>query len=199
MAFEFLLSVGKGCGVTLVAANLQVGNRLGTDTDFVAVVSDGVPDLVDAALEAAGSADADVLVGRAGGPEVVCLVVILAKHVVIGYAEDLVAGVAVLVDVLVEIKPDAALAVQILHLGGSNGHTEQGREMATSMGGGVVPADGGEKGQTRQLDRNTFAPLYVGVVDAVCGEKRENAFRDVGGVDRGVQGGIDRHPDDGGT
>jgi len=56
MAFEFLSSHGKGCGVALVAADLQVGNRLGTDTDLVAVVSDGVP-------EAAGSADVDLLVG----------------------------------------------------------------------------------------------------------------------------------------
>jgi hypothetical protein len=73
IAFEFLSSFGKGCGVALVHAGL-----LGIDAGFVAVVSGGVPD---AALEVAGCADADLLAGRARGPEVVCLVVICSKPV----------------------------------------------------------------------------------------------------------------------
>ena len=81
---------------------LQLSNLFGTDTGVGAMVNDGDLDLVEAMLEAAGSADPDLLARRARGPEVVHLVVDLAKNVVICYSEDLVTEVAVLVDILVE-------------------------------------------------------------------------------------------------
>ena len=61
---------------------------------------------------------------------------------VIRYGEDLVAEVAVLVDILVEEESHAALAVLLLHLCGGNGHSKRSCEMATDMGGGVSSADG---------------------------------------------------------
>jgi len=147
MTLQYSTGFVKNVYIALVPAptrhlNLQLGNFFGTDTGVGAVVKDGGLDLVEALLEAAGSADPDLLARRVLGPVVVHLVVDLTKNVVICYGEDLVAEVAVHVDILVEEESHAALAVLLLLLCRGNGHSKHSCEMATDMGSGVSSADG---------------------------------------------------------
>ena len=82
--------------------------------------------------------------------------------------EDPVAGVAVLVDVLVEEEAYAALAVLLLLLGGGNWDSERSC-VATKISGDVVPIDDGKQG-------DDFAPLHLRVVDAILGKKVEDSL-----------------------
>jgi len=148
MLVQFLTGFLEVLGVILVPVTthhlgLQLSNLFGAGTGGVAVVNDLGLDLVETLLEAAESADPDLLARRAVGPEVVFLVINPAENVVIRHDEDLIAGIAVLVEVLMEIETAGALAVTLHHFCGGNGNWEGSREVAADTGGGVALADNG--------------------------------------------------------
>lgn len=144
---------------------LQLDDLAGPKVGENAVISNGLRDLVDAALESTHPANSNVVLGCAASVFVTDCGV-LAQDVAITDSVNLSAGVAVLVFVLVEPERKSALGILLLLFFGRKGNAKSSEE-ATDMMSGIAGTDMAHKGGACQLLRDRLAPFHNSTLDSV--------------------------------
>jgi len=124
---------------------LQLDDLSGPTVGEMAVITDDLPDLVEAPLES-NSANSNVVL-KCAASVLVLDGGVLAKDVAIADSVNLVAGVAILVFVFVEPEGESALGI-LFHPFGRKGNAKKSSEEATDIVGGIVAADMAHKGWT---------------------------------------------------
>ena len=160
-----------------------------------AVISNGLHDLVDAALESTHPANPNVVLGCAAA----VLVIdggVLAQDVAITDAVNLAAGIAVLVFVLVKPERKTALGILLLHVFGRKRNAEKSSEEATDMVSGVSGTDMAHKGGACQPLRNRLAPFHNSTLDSVVQQEGKDLLGDIVGGIGGGRTRTDADPDD---
>jgi len=176
----------------LLLLRLQFDDLSGPKVGEKAVVTDDLPDLVEAPLESTHSANSNVILGCAAS----VLVLdggVLAKDVAIADSVNLVAGVAILVFVFMEPEGESALGILPLHPFGRKGNAEKSSEEATDIVGGVVAVDMTHKGWTCQPLQDDLAPFHNSILDSILQQKRKDLLGDLVG---GIGGGRTRNDTD---
>jgi hypothetical protein len=161
------------------------------------MTTDSVLDIVEESLEPTEAVQSDVFGRRTGFLELVLDVVGLGrleKNVVARDSQNSVADVAVLVLAFVEEELGAALGVR--PFGGNNGDTENSSKETVSVHGGVVVANGAQKGWTDCTPKDRLAPLNLDALDSIALEDVLGYV--VGGIGDG-RAGINPDPDNDGT
>ncbi len=125
---------------------LQFDDISGPKVSENAAISNGLRDLVEAALESMHSAHSNVVHGCAASVLVIDGSV-LAQDVAVTDSVNLVAGVAVLVFVLVEPERKSALGIPLLHFFGRKGNAGKSSEETTDIMGGIAAVDMAHKAQ----------------------------------------------------
>lgn len=174
---------------------LQVDDLSGPKIGEDAVISNGLRDLIDAALESTLPANSNVVLACAAS----VLVIdggVLAQDMAITDPVNLVAGVAVLVFVLMEPERKTALGILLLHFFGRKGNAEKSSEEATDMMSGVAATDVAHKGGTCQPLRDRLAPFDNGTIDSVLHQERKDFLGDIVGGIGGGRTGKDADPND---
>ena len=164
-----------------------------------AVISNGIRDLVEAALESTHSANSNVVLGCAVSVFVIDGGVI-AQDVAVADSVHVIAVVAVIVSVLMEPERKSALCILLPHFFGRKRNAEKSGEEATDIVGGIAAADMAQKGGTCQPLRDRLAPFHHNALDSVLQQKRQDLLGDiVGGIGGGGRTRNDADPDDDGT
>ena len=164
---------------------LQFGDLSDPKVDENAVVTDDLPDLVEAPLESMHSANFNVVLGCVGS-SLVLDGGVLTKDVAIADSVNLVTRVAVLVFVFMEPEGESALGIIPLHPFGRKGNAESSSEEATDMVRGIGAADMAHKGWTCQPLQDSLTPFHNNIIDPVLQEKRKDLLGDlVGGIGGG--------------
>ena len=170
----------------------QIDDLCGVDVTENALITDGLPDLVEAPLESTHAANANVVLTSTalifvlnGG--------VLAKDVAIADSVNLVARFAVLVFIFVKPKGESTLGILQLHPLGGKGNAKKSSEEPADIVGGIVAADMGQKRSTCQPLQDGLTPFQNSIVDSILCEKRLDLLGDLVGH---IGGGRARnHPD----
>ena len=173
---------------------LQLDDLTGPKGGENAVISNGLCDLVDAALESTHPANSNVVLGCAASVFVIDRGV-LAQDVAITDPVNLSTGVAVLVFVLVEPERKTALGILLLHFFGRKGNAEKSSEEVTDMMSGIAGTDVAHKGGACQLLRDRLAPFHNSTLNSVLQQERKDLLGDIVGSIGGGRTGKDADPD----
>jgi len=171
---------------------LQFDDISGPKVSENAATSNGLGDLVEAALESTHSAHSNVVHGCAAS----VLVIdggVLAQDVAVTDSVNLVAGAAILVFVLVEPEGKSALGILLLHSFGSKGNAEKSSKEATDIMGGIAAVDMAHKGGTCEPLRDRLTPFHNNTLDSILQQEGKDLSGDLMG---GIGGGRTRNDAD---
>lgn len=159
-----------------------------------AMVTDGLPDLVETTLESMHSTNLNVVLGCTNSVLILNSGV-LAKDMAIADSINLVARVVVLVFVFMEPEGESALGI-LLHPFGSKRNTKKSSEEATDIVGGIVAANMAHKGWTCQPLWDSLTPFHNSILDFILQKKPKDLLGDLVGSIGGGRTRNDTNPYD---
>ena len=173
-----LLYLDRSDGVGGLLLRPQIGDLPRQDLSSHGTISDFISSLVEAAIESTISADSDMTYSCAAS----MLVVdggVLSRNVAVCDAKDLVAGFAVLAEILMEPKSESALVVSFVQVLGGEWNTMKRDEEAANILSSIRAVNSGQEGggtrgvTCRPLEKRLF-PLHHDTLDSFALQEDKN-------------------------
>ena len=197
-----LLYLDRSDGVGGLLLHPQIGDLPRQDLSSHSTISDLISSLVDAAIESTISADSDMTYSCAAS----MLVVdggVLSRNVAVCDAKDLVAGFAVLAEILMELKSESALVVSFVQVLGGEWNTVKRDEEAANIvsniravNSGQDGGGGGTRGVTCQPLEKQLIPLHHDTLDSFALQEGKNLLGGIVSRFRRGSTGFDLYPND---
>ena len=187
--------LNRSDGVGGLLLRPQIGDPPRQGLSSRGTISNFISNLAEAAIESTISTDSNIAHSCAASMLVVDSGV-LSKNVAVCDAKDLVAGFAVLVEILMEPKSESALAVSLVQVLDGEWNAVKGGEEAANVVSSIQDGNSGQEGGTCQpLDKRLF-PLHHDTLDSFALQEGKNLL---GGIvshfGRGSTG-FDPYPND---